>query len=38
MQVLLDIEQELGISGLTVAEDALATPASLVFGVLAAAG
>jgi len=38
MQVLLDIERELGMAGLEVDDDALATPASLVLGVVAVAG
>ena len=38
MRVLLDIEQALGVSDLQLADDALATPASMVFGVVAAAG
>jgi acyl carrier protein len=38
MRVLLDIEQALGMSGLELDDDALATPASMALGVVAAAG
>jgi acyl carrier protein len=38
MRVLLDLEQALGLSGLELSDDALATPASMVHGVAAAAG